>query len=225
MKHFYIIPDTKSHHNIVEAETPEEAMATFAAGMDSDMSAYFKAVEAEPAIYPHGYTGPENKFERAMSIIVATMSGDTGSRYYAKDRLKGVKLTNMDAIAKLQAAYDAIHPMSSNVAKSTQGRFYRILSAMTRFSFSRNDIFDGMHGQTDKESDSKKIRLIISSIDWDYPGKEEGKECPSELPSEVVIEDEEVLDRLNEAADLAGYLSDTYGYCLYGFSTDIEEVD
>ena len=72
------------------------------------------------------------------------------------------------------------------------------------------------------------MRLIISDIDWDYPGKDDGGECP--LPSEVVIEDPALILYLSddidgEAENIAEYLSDTYGCCVCGFTTDVEVVD
>lgn len=71
------------------------------------------------------------------------------------------------------------------------------------------------------------MKLTISDIEWDYPG-EEHKKCP--LPTEVVVEDPDVLSYLLEDVDdysdnIADYLSDTYGYCVYGFTTDVEGGD
>lgn len=74
------------------------------------------------------------------------------------------------------------------------------------------------------------MKLIISDIDWDYDGKDNGEPCPDGLPSEVVVEDEDLLNALlvdvdGEAEEIAEYLSDTYGYCVCGFTTDVEGVD
>lgn len=67
------------------------------------------------------------------------------------------------------------------------------------------------------------MKLVVSNIDWDYPEKGEGKDCslPTEItinnPSELLMED---ID--GYAENLAEYLSNTYGYCVCGFTTNTE---
>lgn len=74
------------------------------------------------------------------------------------------------------------------------------------------------------------MKLTISNIDWDYDGKEEGEPIPEGIPTEVVITDENLLSHLlididGEAENVAEYLSDTYDYCVCGFTTQVEGVD
>jgi len=62
-------------------------------------------------------------------------------------------------------------------------------------------------------------RYKITDIDWDTDGEE------VDLPAVVVVEKDigrdDVVDDI-----LADYLSDTYGFCTYGFSFDeVEEPD
>lgn len=71
------------------------------------------------------------------------------------------------------------------------------------------------------------MKLVISNIDWDYPGKDDGTECP--LPAEVVIDDPMLIPHLSvdidgEASNIVEYLSDTYGYCVCGFVPTLEGV-
>lgn len=44
-KIYRIEPNTSTYHTEIEADSPEEALEKFADEMDSDMGAYFKAVE------------------------------------------------------------------------------------------------------------------------------------------------------------------------------------
>lgn len=74
------------------------------------------------------------------------------------------------------------------------------------------------------------MKLVVSNIDWDYPGKDEGQGCPSELPAEITVDDEALLNQLmvdinGGAENLAEYLTDTYECCVCGFVPSIEGVD
>lgn len=74
------------------------------------------------------------------------------------------------------------------------------------------------------------MKLTISNIEWDYDGKENGEPLPEHLPKEVVITDEDLLNTLlidvdGYAEEISDYLSDTYGYCVGCFSTNVEGVD
>lgn len=75
------------------------------------------------------------------------------------------------------------------------------------------------------------MKLTVSNIDWDYSGKEEGKECP--FPSQIVIDSNDpditsetisyLLEDINgEAENLAEYLTEYYECCVCGFTTDVE---
>ena len=71
------------------------------------------------------------------------------------------------------------------------------------------------------------MKIVVSCIDWDYPGKEEGAECP--LPTEVNIEVEpesSLLEDIHgEALTLVEHLTAMYGCCICGLCADVEEVD
>lgn len=74
------------------------------------------------------------------------------------------------------------------------------------------------------------MKLTISNIDWDYDGKDSGEPLPEGLPTEVVITDEDLLNTLlvdidGYSEEITDYLSDTYGYCVCGYTTDVEGVD
>lgn len=69
--------------------------------------------------------------------------------------------------------------------------------------------------------------LTVSSIDWDYEGKDDGTECPDSLPGLVIIKDPDpaVLEGIDgEAEALTEYLTETYGCCVCGFVSEVEEV-
>ncbi len=134
---FYIVPVTKSFYDIKTAETPEDALVTFAEEMDMDMSAYFRAVDKEPAIYPHGYRYPEGSFECAMSIIVASMDGNTKASYYVKDALEGVDISKMGVIAKLQESYDMLKGLDVMKSLKVRKHYYQVLKKLTGFSFDK----------------------------------------------------------------------------------------
>lgn len=74
------------------------------------------------------------------------------------------------------------------------------------------------------------MKIIVSNIDWDYPGKDDGAECP--LPEKVVIENDDLktirhllYDINGEAQNLAEYLTEMYECCVCGFTTDVEGVE
>lgn len=69
------------------------------------------------------------------------------------------------------------------------------------------------------------MKLTVSNIDWDYDEDEEPK-----LPTKIVIDDPDILQQVlvdidGEAENLADYLTDAYGYCVRGFTTNIEGVN
>lgn len=64
-------------------------------------------------------------------------------------------------------------------------------------------------------------KIIVTNIEWDAPKS-------ANLPEEVIIdiceENEYLLEDIDEYADeLCDYLSDTYGYCIFGFNVETEE--
>lgn len=76
------------------------------------------------------------------------------------------------------------------------------------------------------------MKLTVSNIDWDYSGKEEGKECP--FPSQIVIDSNDpdmtsktisyLLEDINgEAENLAEYLTKCYECCVCGFTASVED--
>lgn len=57
-------------------------------------------------------------------------------------------------------------------------------------------------------------RIKLYNIDWDTDG-----EIIEDLPTEVIIENP--TEEMCEAVDvLADYLSDEYGFCIFGFNAD-----
>lgn len=136
-KKFYIIPATKSYYEAINTDSAEDALVIFAQGMADDMSAYFRAVDKEPMTYPHTYKHPEGKFQYAMSVIAATTSNDKASPYYKENLMKDVDLSKMDAVAKLQEAYDILYSTDRSAAIETRKKFYKILKDITGFSFDK----------------------------------------------------------------------------------------
>ncbi len=66
----------------------------------------------------------------------------------------------------------------------------------------------------------KDIRILVSNIEWDTDGED------IDLPSEVLITNpnKEMVQSVedNDYADEIGdFLSDEYGFCLYGFTADL----
>ncbi len=65
------------------------------------------------------------------------------------------------------------------------------------------------------------MKLVISNIVWDndYP-------WDPKLPETVVIEDPEpqLLEDMDSNMDnIAEYLAEEYGYCVFGFNAELEE--
>lgn len=72
------------------------------------------------------------------------------------------------------------------------------------------------------------MQISVTNIDWDWDGKHDGEPCPEHLPTELVIDDPELVPKLSEdidgyAENLADYLSDTYEYCVCGFVAELEK--
>ncbi len=71
-----------------------------------------------------------------------------------------------------------------------------------------------------------RIKLVISNIDWDYPGRNDGKECPDYLPKKLVIHDPSphlLEDIEGDSANLAEWLTEEYECCVCGLVPEIEE--
>lgn len=75
------------------------------------------------------------------------------------------------------------------------------------------------------------MKIIVSNIDWDYPGKPEGKPCPDHLPRQVVIDNPirvavlaENMKKESSTADylIAEYLTDEYECAVCGFVPELE---
>ena len=78
---------------------------------------------------------------------------------------------------------------------------------------------EGSKRMTDHKSVEKgnARKLIVSNIDWDTDEYEEDLG----LPKKIVIDDQTLLPHLMEDVD---GISSTYGFCVKGFTTNIEEV-
>lgn len=136
MKSFYIVPNARCYETI-ESESAADALVDFAENMDSDMSAYFSAVEKKPIEHPHIYEYAEGKFEISMSIIVATMTKDDRSPYYIAGCLDDISLVRMDAVSKLQESYDMLKTVHPSTAYLVRGQYYKLLTAMTGFKLDK----------------------------------------------------------------------------------------
>lgn len=162
-KMFYIVPGTKSYYDTVMAGSKEDALVTFATNMTDDMSAYFKAVDKEPVHYPHEYKYPDGKFQLAMSIIVATITGNTKSQYFVNGGLKDVNLSdeNLKIIAKLQETYDIFGEVDKAGRYKYRKKFYNLLKEITGFAFDE-----------EKEPDpEEKVRVHVRADSYDDMGK------------------------------------------------------
>jgi len=66
----------------------------------------------------------------------------------------------------------------------------------------------------------KKITITITDIDWDAP-KSIG--LPNEVVIDINISNVHLLEDIDGSAEnLSDYLSDTYEYCHYGFTAEVE---
>ena len=80
--------------------------------------------------YPHGYKVPEGKFEVAMTHIVSVMEKSEIS----SGVIDGIDLSDMNAIAKLQEAYEALKAMNGRFAHvKYRKHFYTMLSDITGY--------------------------------------------------------------------------------------------
>lgn len=145
-KSFYIVPMKNNYIEKLIANSKEEALTKFAETMDTNMSAYFDAVEKEPVSYPHKYKYPEGKFELAMTIIMVNLMDERASDYYQVDALKGLDLEHMEEIGELQHTYEELKKANKHVALKTRKHFYKILHDITGFRFDKPD---------------KKIRILL----------------------------------------------------------------
>lgn len=72
----------------------------------------------------------------------------------------------------------------------------------------------------------KKVeKIFVTDIEWDVDGD---KEALDYLPKSVIVDnpEEDLLENLDANADtLCDFLSDKYGFCLYGFATDTQIRD
>lgn len=63
-------------------------------------------------------------------------------------------------------------------------------------------------------------KIILYNIEWDTDGE---SYVDDDLPTEVIIDNptDEMMEAVSGFDDmLADYLSDEYGYCVYGFMAD-----
>lgn len=134
-KTFYIVPDSQNYYEAIMAPTAEDALASFAENMDTDMSAYFRAVDTEPEVYPHGYVLPDGKFQMAMTIITAVMRNDKDSEWYRKGCADTLNLSNIAVVMNIQKAYDLLCRIDTQMVLATDGSFYKLLKKLTGFSF------------------------------------------------------------------------------------------
>lgn len=71
------------------------------------------------------------------------------------------------------------------------------------------------------------MKIIVSNIDWDCNDDSYTRNCPNNLPSQVIIDDPVLMAHLSkdicgDADNLAEYLTDKYGYCVRGFTAELE---
>lgn len=143
---FYIVPSTKSYYDVIESDSKEDALIDFATNMTDDMSAYFKATDETPVTYPHEYEFGCCNYEVAMAIVVSSMiTKNEKSAYYVEDfnnNGKSVDLRYIDALIKLQEAYDITigclrkgNPADHLKITRMQTRFYTLFQAITGFMF------------------------------------------------------------------------------------------
>ncbi len=71
-------------------------------------------------------------------------------------------------------------------------------------------------------SEIKKIH--VTNIDWDTDGTDpKTLGLPEEITIDINDDNQYLLEDTDNYADAVGdYLSDTYGYCVFGFTTDTE---
>lgn len=55
------------------------------------------------------------------------------------------------------------------------------------------------------------MKIKVYNIEWDTDG-----EVNADLPKEVIID-----NPADEIDDIADYLSDEYGFCIFGFCTEL----
>ena len=64
-------------------------------------------------------------------------------------------------------------------------------------------------------------RIIVTNIKWDAP---KSVKLPKKLVIDIDNNNEYLLDDIDGYADnVSDYISDTYGYCHYGFATTVED--
>lgn len=134
---FYIVPNTKGYYEVICGASKEEALTKFAETMDTDVFAYFDAVEEKPISYPHGYKYPEGDFEVAIAIIMATMIKDKTSAYFIEGGLEGLNLEHMDEVGNLQCAYERLKTTDKHIALTSRKSFYKVLRDVTGFQFDK----------------------------------------------------------------------------------------
>lgn len=218
MREFYIVPTTTEYHEVVQAETREEALEVFTDQICSDMSAYFAATDKMPVHYPHSYEKPKGKYEKAMTAIVDTMVGKTDSQYYRTGNVV-ISMARMAVAAKLQMTYDNLKEIDPGKARRLRKQFYKLLCDSTNYLITGEDL-------NKKSSDLVKsgVKIVVSNIDWDH----EGRNNDGTLPDQVVIEDPspDLLEDINgDAANLAEYLTEKYECCICGFVPEVEGVE
>ena len=78
------------------------------------------------------------------------------------------------------------------------------------------------------EPPKKKKYLVISEIKWDLSDEEVnfvGEDLPDTMSIEIDQENEYLLEDLDGYSDeICEYLSNTFGYCVKGFATDVIEA-
>lgn len=67
------------------------------------------------------------------------------------------------------------------------------------------------------------LKIIVTNIEWDAP---ESANLPDEIIINIGADNEYLLKDIDGDADaLCTYLSDSYGYCVYGFNAETREIN
>lgn len=143
METYYIVPSTKTYYETKTAESPEEALVSFAEGMDMDMSAYFKAVTEKPITGIHTYEYPEGDFCVSMAVLADTLQGNEKTPYYDKEILKKLDASRLDTVELLQKTYDNLHGKVKPVPDEIREAFDKILGYVTGNPFADENEGEG----------------------------------------------------------------------------------
>ena len=65
------------------------------------------------------------------------------------------------------------------------------------------------------------MKIIAVDIDWDTDGEDVNLPREVEIPGEIIPEDADIDEYIEGyAEEVEDYLSDTYGFCVFGFNLE-----